>query len=115
MESSTRVLGTSFFGAGARFISGGGPTKFRMNHRLAHPGLISSTEELRRPSSALAIGDKYTSLAIHKCSRHCPTLHDPGCGCQLSCPTVRPATNVRALSSEASNSLINCRDHAGRE
>src|SRR5438128_2682564 len=51
---------------------------------------------------------------MHKCSRHCPTLHAPGPGCQLSCSRLIPITSSLALSSAAASSVISRTDQAGK-
>src|SRR5947209_1891725 len=113
-DGSTCTLGTIFFGARARFVLGDGSMKLVINHRANQPRVMFSTGDTGLSRNETEIAGKYTSLVMHRCSRHCPTLHVPGCGCQFSCSGVSPVTNSLACWPDASNSAISRVDHAGK-
>lgn len=111
-ESSTWLPGTIFLGARARLVCGDGSMKLLINHRPNHPGVISRTAA-GLPSNEPEIAGTYCSLVMHRCSRHCPTLHASGRGCQLSCSGFSPVISCFARWSEASSSAISRTDQAG--
>src|SRR5687768_13947708 len=85
-----------------------------MNHLLNQPGVISSTLPDGGPASASALGPRYTSFEIARCSTHWPTLHFSGEGFQFSCSAVSGLTRPIARASLASNSCCRRLHQAGR-
>src|ERR1700740_2287600 len=51
-EAPTCAVGLLFTGAGARFLTGDGSIKLRINQRPKHPGVICSTGESGFPLTA---------------------------------------------------------------
>src|SRR5688500_4681593 len=61
----------------------------------------SHTLGLRSPRASCSSVGKKLRLVLIKCSKHCPTLHTPAPGFQLSCAAESPPKVFRASSAIA--------------